>query len=253
MLFLLRKNGNFADGLDYWTGIDGGTITLDNDIRYNGEPSINVYTTTQNYSGIGNDYQIFEENKYPYGHDYLFHACFYKDSESPNGGVNQPIRMYIGVISSQGTNKYIGISAGTQNFTYIKDRLKEKEWVCFTEVLNLPDNGLDNKTNKSLRIDNHNQGLINNFWVADVQLRITDRVQYTYNTAITNFPFSDAFNSCANLYSPVSLTSAQASALKSSCPLPILTNGTEFPPSFLISITCHSIKISPFLSVIFQF
>ena len=39
-----------------------------------------------------------------------------------------------------------------------------------------------------LRIDNHNQGLINNFWVADVQLRITDRVQYTYNTAITNFP-----------------------------------------------------------------
>ena len=96
--------------------------------------------------------------------------------------------MYIGVISSQGTNKYIGISAGTQNFTYIKDSLKEKEWVCFTNVFNVPDNGLDNKTNKSLRIDNHNQGLINNFWIADVQLRITDRVQYTYNTAITNFP-----------------------------------------------------------------
>lgn len=182
------KNGNFADGLDYWTGLDGGTITLDNDIRYNGEPSVNVYTTTQNYSGIGNDYQNFEENKYPYGHDYLFHACFYKDSESPNGGVNQPIRMYIGVISSQGTNKYIGISVGTQSFTYIKDSLKEKEWVCFTDVFNVPDNGLDNKTNKSLRIDNHNQGLINNFWIADVQLRITDRVQYTYNTAITNFP-----------------------------------------------------------------
>lgn len=185
--FNFANNGDFEEGLNHWDAVNS-SIDIDSAVTYNGKPSLHVLTTTENWSGVGNDYQSFEINKYPYGHDYLFHACFYKDSESADGGVNQPIRFYLGYINSNNEQSHIGIGAKNEDLYTIQNGLEEKKWVCFSKISNLPDNGLDNKNNKSLRIDNHNQGLINNFWVADVQLRITDRVQYTYNTAITNFP-----------------------------------------------------------------
>lgn len=182
------KNGDFTDGLDYWSALEGASINIDDTKTYNGKPSLHILSTATSFSGVGNDYQGFEVNKYPYGHDYLFHACFYKDSDDPDGGVTQPIRMYIGYIKSNGRQTYTGISASGTNFNYIKDNLVEDSWACFSQTFNLPDNGLDDKTNKSLRIDSYDQGTINNCWIADVQLRVNDKVKYTYNTAITTFP-----------------------------------------------------------------
>ena len=182
------KNGDFSDGLDYWSSQDGATINIDNTKTYNGKPSLHILTSSSDYSGVGNDYQSFTINQYPYGYDYLYHACFYKDSDDTNGGVTQPIRMYIGHITSQGNQHYIGFGAVNSTVNLIKDAMKEKEWSCLSKIFNLPDNGLDNKTNKSLRIDDHIQGTVNNYWVADVQLRIVNQVQYNYNSQITTFP-----------------------------------------------------------------
>lgn len=182
------KNGDFEDGLDYWTAIDISTINVDNTITYNGKHSLHVLTSNARFSGVGNDYQAWDMNKYPYGHDYLFHACFYKDSEDANGGVTQPIRMYIGVKNSNGNQSYRGIGTGGSEVPLIQNSMKEKEWVCVDKIMNIEDNGIEDKTNKSLRIDNHDLGTVNNYWIADVQLRINDQVQYTYNTAIGTFP-----------------------------------------------------------------
>lgn len=184
--FNFVKNGDFTDGLEHWDSMEHATIEIDKNITYNGKPSMHILTTTTNYSGIANDYQDFTINEYPYGHSYLFHGCFYKDSTSAGGGVNQPIRMYIGYIDSSGSAKYSGLA--TRDFTKIQNSLIEKQWVCLDDIVNIPENNIDNKTNKSLRLDNHNLKLINNYWVADLALNIVEEREYSYNTSITELP-----------------------------------------------------------------
>ena len=185
--FNFIKNGDFNDGLNHWDILNNAQISIDRNITYNGKASMHVLTSTDNWSGVGNDYQSYEKEVYPFEHNYRFHGCFYKDSTSQGGGVNQAIRMYIGFYDSEGNQSHIGIGNNTDMGRIMKN-LKEKEWVCFDEDEYLSDNNYPDKTNKSFRVDNFNQQLVNNYWMADLSLKIVDKEEYEYNTTITELP-----------------------------------------------------------------
>ena len=175
------KNGDFTDGLNYWSNAYGATTEIDNSKTYNGKASLHVLTSDTDWSGIVSSTSTIYKS-----HDYLFHTCMYYDSDDVNGGLNQSIRYYFAYQNTSGGYVYPGIATfGTNNYELI-NKLEDKKWKCVDKIVELGSN-VDRVTS-SPKIDNGNGKAINNYWVADVQLRIVEDREYIYNSAITTLP-----------------------------------------------------------------
>lgn len=183
------NNGNFEDGLEAWTSYRTAQLTIDYNNTFNGKPSVNIYTSTENYSGISQNLNVNLNN---YINDYTFNlsGCFYKDDNSSGGGVNEPIRYYIHYKDTEGTLRNLGMSTngpGKKDYNYIKDNFINQNWVCLYNEFTLP-KSIDFQEDNFLHVDGHNLSVNDNFWIANLELIIKNKVQYTYKSTISSFP-----------------------------------------------------------------
>ena len=169
----LVENGQFSNGSVGWNLPYG---TIDTALKYNGQNTVRITTTTTGYNGITTSYKI----DYKPNTTYKITLKAYRDSTSSYGDLNKDLRIYLPEYKADGSlisyNHYITLN---------KSNLPDKTWKEFTTTFTT--NAAGNNFNKLL-IDYLSVEGTSNVWLADLKVEEIKTESRRYNQMLGTLP-----------------------------------------------------------------
>ncbi len=170
----LIANNNFSNSTNGWRMNSFGTI--DSSVKYNGENSTRIYTSSSGWDGISSSYNV----TYKTNTKYKITIRAYKDSTSSYGDANKTLRVYLPEYKEDGTivSYNHGINISSSNLT-------DKTWKEFSYTFTSNASGSRFGT---LNIDFNATSGTSNIWIAKPEVEEIKEVAKMYNEKLGTLP-----------------------------------------------------------------